>query len=112
MSTQTVALQLADAMDNALVYGLRGREAAAELRRLHRVEEAFNEWIEKTAWVQESARTGELGMHRADVLKARIDRLEGELQQLAESVAKRLEQAGAGMQAGLIREVFIDKSHP
>ena len=29
------ALQLADALDNALVYGLRGREAAAELRRQH-----------------------------------------------------------------------------
>ena len=31
------ALRLADAMDNTLVYGLRGRQAAAELRRQHEV---------------------------------------------------------------------------
>lgn len=46
------------------------------------------------------------------LLRARNERLERELSQLAESVAQRLEQAGAGMQAGLIREVFIAKSHP
>lgn len=110
MSTHPEALRLAASLE--LCWGdSRIDEAAAELRRLHRVEEAFNEWIEKTAWVQQSARPGELGMHRADVLKARIDRLERELSDLAESVAKRLEQAGAGMQAGLIREVFITKSH-
>jgi hypothetical protein len=45
------------------------------------------------------------------LLRARNERLERELAQLAESVAQRLEQAGAGMQAGLIREVFIQKSH-
>lgn len=80
--------------------------------RLHQCELAFNEWIEKTEWVQQTARTGELGMHRADVLKARIEGMERELADLCEAVAKRLEQAGAGMQAGLIREVFIQKSHP
>lgn len=46
------------------------------------------------------------------MLRARNERLERELAQLAESVAKRLEQAGAGHSAGLIREVFIAKSHP
>ncbi|MEN9885548.1 MAG: hypothetical protein RL758_126 [Pseudomonadota bacterium] len=46
------------------------------------------------------------------LLRARNDRLERELADLSEAVAKRLEQAGAGMQAGLIREVFIQKSHP
>lgn len=46
------------------------------------------------------------------LLRARNERLERELSQLAEAVAQRLEQAGAGMQAGLIREVFISKSHP
>jgi hypothetical protein len=50
--------------------------------------------------------------HENRLLRARNERLERELRDLAESVAKRLEQAGAGMQAGLIREVFIDKSHP
>lgn len=46
------------------------------------------------------------------LLRARNERLERELADLSEAVAKRLEQAGAGMQAGLIREVFINKSHP
>ena len=46
------------------------------------------------------------------LLRARNERLERELADLCEAVAKRLEQAGAGMQAGLIREVFIQKSHP
>ena len=46
------------------------------------------------------------------MLRERNERLERELADLSEAVAKRLEQAGAGMQAGLIREVFIQKSHP
>ncbi len=37
MTTQPEALRLADAMDNTLVYGLRGRQAADELRRQHEV---------------------------------------------------------------------------
>ena len=45
------------------------------------------------------------------MLRERNERLERELADLSEAVAKRLEQAGAGMQAGLIREVFIQKSH-
>lgn len=43
------------------------------------------------------------------LLRARNERLERELADLCEAVAKRLEQAGAGMQAGLIREVFINQ---
>jgi hypothetical protein len=35
VSDQPEALLLADALDNTLVYGLRGRCAAAELRRQH-----------------------------------------------------------------------------
>lgn len=37
------------------------------------------------------------------------DKAVAELSNLSEAVAKRLEQAGAGMQAGLIREVFINQ---
>lgn len=40
------------------------------------------------------------------------DEAQAQLTELAERVAKRLEQAGAVMQAGLIREVFISKIHP
>jgi len=36
---------------------------------------ALKEWSDKTDWVQETAQPLELGMHRADVLKQRIDNL-------------------------------------
>lgn len=37
---------------------------------------AFDEWINKTEWVQETSKPRELGMHRADILKSRIEALE------------------------------------
>lgn len=40
---------------------------------------AYEEWYNKTDWVQETATPGELGKHRADVLRARIEKLENEL---------------------------------
>jgi hypothetical protein len=43
VSEQDEALRLADAMDNTLVCGLRGRQAAAELRRLHAEVETLRE---------------------------------------------------------------------
>jgi flagellar hook-basal body complex protein FliE len=44
----------------------------AEIDMLNR---ALNAWHEKTDWMQETAQPLELGMHRADVLKQRIDNL-------------------------------------
>ena len=44
---QPEALRLADVLDSVpLVYGLRGREAAAELRRLHQVEKQRDELLQ------------------------------------------------------------------
>ena len=60
--------------------------SAAELRRLHQHELANNEWSEKTEWVQNTAQPHELGMHRADVLKQRIERLEAVNAQLLEAL--------------------------
>ena len=58
------------------------KAAAEELRRLDArvtsLEFAFNEWHDKTDWVQETAQALELGMHRADVLRARIEALDAE----------------------------------
>lgn len=59
-----------------------GDPLAAELRRLHIVEQEFQQWINKTEWVQKSAQSHELGMHRADVLKQRIDCLVDENNEL------------------------------
>ena len=37
------------------------------------------EWLEKTDWVQETVKPKELGMHRADILRKRIEDLEKEV---------------------------------
>lgn len=53
--------------------------AAEELRRLALVEAAFDKWGAKTEWVQETAQPSELGWHRADILRRRIDALSAQL---------------------------------
>jgi hypothetical protein len=58
----------------------------AENERLSRFEEAYSVWNEKTEWVQESAKTPELGQHRADVLRSRIDQLKAEIESLRSAV--------------------------
>ena len=55
-----------------------------EIQRLKSVEHAFTEWIEKTEWVQATVQPTELGRHRADVLRARIDNLKTEDERLRE----------------------------
>lgn len=52
------------------------KQLADELRKHYQIAEAWEIWQEKTEWVQKTAQPGELGMHRADVLKARIEKLE------------------------------------
>lgn len=46
------------------------------LRQGHQAKVALQEWYTKTDWVQETCTPCEIGMHRADVLKARIDDLQ------------------------------------
>jgi hypothetical protein len=76
---QPEALRLANALEKEIVRTVHldvlHQDALNELRRLHKIERAFDLWIEKTEWVQESCSAEELGMHRADVMKQRIDRL-------------------------------------
>lgn len=50
-------------------------QAAEAIRHLTMFKISHDEWMAKTDWVQKTARAGELGMHRADVLKQRIDAL-------------------------------------
>jgi hypothetical protein len=50
-------------------------EAADHIEMLEKV---IAEWIDKTEWVQKSSDWQELGMHRADALKQRIEQLERE----------------------------------
>ena len=71
---QPLALVLADHLERFRSFP-DDLAAAAELRRLHQHELAHKEWLDKTEWVQETREAYELGMHRADALKRRIDRL-------------------------------------
>ena len=86
MNKQPEALRLADRIDLKDYYefdaSLHCPKAAAELRRLHSVEKAFQQWITKTEWVQKSSQSHELGMHRADVMKQRLEQILIENQQL------------------------------
>lgn len=58
-------------------------DAIHELRRLAAenadLRIALNEWLEKTDWVQETIQARELGLHRADVMRQRIDSLQSAL---------------------------------
>ena len=47
---------------------------------------AYDEWQEKTEWVQQTATYDELGMHRADVLKQRIAKLEADNEDLKHQI--------------------------
>lgn len=55
---------------------------------------AYNEWHDKTEWVQETARPKELGMHRADVLRERIANLEAQLSAIGAGGVESLRKSG------------------
>ena len=59
----------------------------AERDRLLQFEAAYNEWHDKTEWVQKTAEVHELGKHRADVLKERVDKLQSEVERLRNELA-------------------------
>lgn len=98
-ATRHFALQIKDRaddkkLDECLSEGIAMLEA--ERDRLQQFEAAYNEWHDKTEWVQKTAKAHELGKHRADVLKDRIDQLRAEVEALRnehtarESMARRL----------------------
>lgn len=65
-------------LENAKVWNwLKDTEQrlATELRHLNSVDRCLNEWLDKTQWVQTSAQSHELGMHRADVISQRFSEI-------------------------------------
>ena len=92
MTTQPEALRLADELENMTclwspsVNRARVDKATAELRRLHPYEPAYKAWHEKTEWVQTTARPGEFGMHRADVMRQRLEQAEAQRDALLEAL--------------------------
>lgn len=85
------------------------REAALMRARMERLEAALDEWASKTDWAQKSAQVHELGLHRADVLRTRIERLQGERDGIVQAIIQRLESAcgQSGMPPNLIRREFM-----
>ncbi len=69
MSTQPEALRLADRIERLIP----GDPLASALRRLHQADLSNQEWLDKTDWVQATIQPSELGQHRADVIKHRLD---------------------------------------
>jgi hypothetical protein len=88
MNTQSEALETADELEANILAVAKGKmkpgkmpiepicRAYSELRRLHHADLALQEWLDKTEWVQGTGDGSELGMHIADVLKKRIERLQ------------------------------------
>lgn len=64
--------------DNSYTIGLKKERDEAK-QKLAQYKAAFDEWSEKTDWVQETCHWSELGMHRADVLKNRINNLQADM---------------------------------
>ena len=138
MSNQPEALRLADELD-AYHTASHHKEAAAELRRLHAVEDewialsqdqgklegqidrlvaelrrlsdeneelkqrvktraqALRQWLEKTEWIQETGHADELGMHRADAIRKRLQKIEAQrdaLLELLDRAADTLHECG------------------
>ena len=54
-------------------------EQQKALLELEKYRESWYVWSEKTDWIQETATVKELGMHRADVLRKRMEDLEKEV---------------------------------
>lgn len=101
------AKALADGLDAVTATG----PVSACLRDLalqhERLGATLNEWFEKTDWVQASFSPSELGQHRADVLRHRIEELEKERLRLCREVVGRNQRALDGDRAtAAINRVF------
>lgn len=59
-----------------------GEACAKYEAELERIKQSWDEWIKKTEWVQETCQPKELGRHRADVLRMRIEALQAELERI------------------------------
>ena len=94
MKQQSDALRLADELRTHKQHPryFFYEAAAAELCRLHQHELSNELWYKKTDWLQNSYTIAEVGMHRADVIKQRIDRLHSLNHELMEALKKANEQ--------------------
>ena len=95
-------------------YSAAMSKAADELGSLQRYRTAYNEWIDKTEWVQESLPPKYLGMHLADALKDTISELEERTRRL-ESALHRISlcsqnSTSSQRECGRIARAVLEKS--
>ena len=95
-------------------YSAAMSKAANELESLQRYRTAFNEWIDKTEWVQENLPPKYLGMHLADALKDKISELEERTRRL-ESALHRISlcsqnSTSSQRECGRIARAALEKS--
>jgi len=62
-----------EVVEQCRINGMSAEREDALRAEVERLNSALDEWHGKTDWVQTTAQPMELGMHRADVLKQRID---------------------------------------
>ena len=79
------------------IYPAAMSKAADELESLQRYRTAYNEWTDKTEWVQESAPAKYLGVHRADALKDMISELEERCATLTDALRLAVRQNSCDM---------------
>jgi hypothetical protein len=102
----------ADQMRNYARAALAASQQAADQYKV-----AFEEYNDKTSWVQWEVSKGiigawALGMHRADVIKRLVTELRASEHQLIERVVAHLERQSMPGSAGLIRAAFLDAGVP
>jgi hypothetical protein len=102
MHTKSKAQEIADILEASMIAVANGKmkpssipiepicQAYQELRRLHLFELAYQEWSNKTEWIQGTEDSSELGMHIADVLKQRIENLQASNAELRELIVQAL----------------------
>jgi hypothetical protein len=63
------------------------QQLQAQAAEVSKYKAAWEEYDKRTQWVQDTAKPRELGMHRADVLRHRIEAAEGDAKRLREGMA-------------------------
>lgn len=65
-----------DAHFGELIRAIEQADALKDLLKMYK--SALNKWTEKSEWVREEVEPSEIRMHRADVMKSRIEALQAE----------------------------------
>ncbi len=84
--SQTISRFYKRAHADSLASELNTAEGTWGLAQKQKV--ALDEWFEKSEWARPLVRTGELGMHRLDVIKKRFDEMHEAMQEFVERVER------------------------